>query len=105
MLPALWFRPPMPRSLTSSPVLSAKRKPPKPASTRCRWLQPGSYRVSVQAEGFRALTREGIRLEVAQTAGLNFTLEVGATSESITVQENAALLEAGSNAIGGVFTT
>src|SRR5581483_1957018 len=67
-------------------------------------LQPGTYRVSVQAEGFRTLTREEIRLEVAQTAALDFTLEVGATSESITVQETTALLEAGTNAIGGVVT-
>src|ERR1051325_2188942 len=67
-------------------------------------LQPGMYRVSVEAQGFRSVSRAGVQLEVAQTAALDFTLEVGATSESITVQETAALLEVGTNAIGGVVT-
>src|SRR5690348_6020841 len=40
-------------------------------------LQPGNYRVSVQAPGFRVISRSGIQLEVAQTAALDFTLEVG----------------------------
>ena len=53
-------------------------------------LQPGMYQVNVRAESFRTLTREGIRLEVAQTAALDFTLEAGATSESVTVQETTA---------------
>src|SRR5438477_9318431 len=44
-------------------------------------LQPGNYRVSVQAPGFRAVSRSGVQLEVAQTAALDFTLEVGAASE------------------------
>ena len=50
-------------------------------------LQPGKYSVTVEAQGFRSMTRPGVELEVAQTAALNFTLEVGAASESITVQE------------------
>src|SRR5215469_10092901 len=36
-------------------------------------LQPGVYSVSVQADGFRTMSRAGIRLEVAQTATLDFT--------------------------------
>src|SRR5205823_12496211 len=67
-------------------------------------LQPGAYRISVQAPGFRLLNRAGIRLEVAQTVALNFTLEVGAASETINVIESSPLLESGTNAIGGVVT-
>jgi len=52
-------------------------------------LQPGSYRVSVQAQGFRAVSRAGVQLEVAQTAALDSTLDVGAASESITVTDSA----------------
>src|SRR5205807_7569504 len=67
-------------------------------------LQPGSYRVSVQAQGFRAVSRAGVQFEVAQTAALDFTLDVGAASESITVTDSAPLLDSGSNAIGGLVT-
>ena len=67
-------------------------------------LQPGNYRINVEAAGFRAINRSGIHLAVAQTAVLDFTLELGATSDSITVTDTAPLLDAGSNAIGGVVT-
>jgi carboxypeptidase family protein len=68
-------------------------------------LQPGNYRVSVQAPGFRAVSRTGIQLEVAQTAAMDFTLDVGAATESITVTDSAPLLDSGSNAIGGLVTS
>lgn len=65
-------------------------------------LQPGTYSVNVQAAGFRTVSRSGVQLEVAQTAQLDFSLEVGATAESLTVTDTAPLLDSGSNAIGGV---
>lgn len=65
-------------------------------------LQPGMYRAQVQLEGFKSLTRTGIRLEVAQTGRVDFTLEVGSTADSIDVTDQAPLLDAGSNAIGGL---
>jgi hypothetical protein len=48
-------------------------------------LQPGHYRVTVQKEGFRPLTRSGITLEVEQTARVDFVLELGAVTESVQV--------------------
>src|SRR5436190_21436171 len=68
-------------------------------------LQPGGYRVGVQAPGFRAVSCAGVQLEVAQTAALDFTLDVGAASESVTVTDSAPLLDSGSNAIGGLVTS
>ena len=65
-------------------------------------LQPGMYGITVQADGFRPIRRSGIELKVAQTAQLDFSLELGAATESITVSGSAALLDAGSNAIGAV---
>jgi hypothetical protein len=65
-------------------------------------LQPGAYRINVQADGFRTVTRSGVVLKVAQTATLDFSLELGATSESITVSDTTPLLDSGSNAIGAV---
>jgi hypothetical protein len=67
-------------------------------------LQPGMYRIDVAAQGFRPVSRTGIKLAVAQTAALDFALEIGATTESITVTDTAPLLDAGSNAIGGLVS-
>ncbi|MCL5744461.1 MAG: TonB-dependent receptor, partial [Acidobacteria bacterium] len=68
-------------------------------------LQPGNYRISAHSEGFRGVSRSGVRLEVAQTAKVDFTLEVGATAESIDVTDTAPLLDAGTNAIGGLVSS
>jgi len=55
-------------------------------------LPPGQYRVVVQQQGFRPITRSGITLEVDQRAELNFTLEVGALTEQIEVTAAVAQL-------------
>ncbi len=46
------------------------------------------------------MSRGVILLEVAQTARVDFTLEVGSTTESVDVTDQAPLLDTGSNAIG-----
>ena len=67
-------------------------------------LQPGSYRIKIQAPGFRTIQRSGVTLVVAQTALLDFKLELGTSSQSIAVTDTAPLLDASSSAIGGVVT-
>ncbi len=67
-------------------------------------LQPGVYRVEVQAPGFKKVERSGITLVVAQTAQINFNLELGSSSQSVSVTDTAPLLDASSSAIGGVVT-
>jgi hypothetical protein len=56
-------------------------------------LPPGHYNVSVSASGFKQFTRTGISVDAGQTIPLNLTLEVGATTESVTVQADATLLK------------
>jgi len=67
-------------------------------------LQPGVYRVDVQAPGFKTVQRSGITLVVAQTAQINFNLELGSSTQSVSVTDTAPLLDASSSAIGGVVT-
>jgi hypothetical protein len=57
-------------------------------------LPPGSYSVAVTAAGFKKLTRAGITVDAGQTLPLNLALEVGASSESVTVTAEATLLKA-----------
>lgn len=66
-------------------------------------LPPGAYRVRIEKQGFRTVTRSGVVLNVDQVARLNFTLEVGSVSESIDVTAAAPLLEASTSSLGQVI--
>ena len=57
-------------------------------------LAVGSYTISVQAQGFKVAKETGLELTAGQRLRASYTLEVGATSESVTVTAEAALLNA-----------
>src|SRR5947208_11026014 len=67
---------------------------------RMPYLPPGTYKITVSSPGFRAAVRENVVLSVAQTLTVDFTLEVGNASESITVSSESPLLETGTAEIG-----
>src|SRR5579864_8309755 len=56
-------------------------------------LPVGTYEVTVTVPGFKKFVRQGLRVEVAQTLGIDIALEVGVTSESVTVSGDASLLK------------
>jgi hypothetical protein len=62
---------------------------------------PGRYRVAARLEGFKALDRRGIVLNVGQTTTLDLSLEVGELAETITVTGDAPLVDVSSTEIGG----
>ncbi|MFN0101438.1 MAG: carboxypeptidase regulatory-like domain-containing protein [Bryobacteraceae bacterium] len=66
------------------------------------FLQPGTYSATVEAPGFKKATRTGFELSVNQTATLSFSLELGATSQEVTVTAEAELLDDSSADRGGV---
>jgi carboxypeptidase family protein len=53
----------------------------------------GTYELSVSVPGFKKSVRPGIIVSVAATVRVDFTLEVGAATESVTVQAEAPLLK------------
>jgi hypothetical protein len=55
-------------------------------------LPVGTYEVSVAVPGFKKYVRRGITVEVAQTLRIDIPLEVGGSTESVTVQADAPLL-------------
>ena len=67
-------------------------------------LDPGRYRVEVQAAGFKAAVRSGIVLQVEQVARLDFTLEVGGVNEKVEVTGMAPLVESETSSVGQVIT-
>jgi hypothetical protein len=60
---------------------------------RFLFLIPGSYKLTVEANGFRTFERTGITLQVGQSAEVHAPLQVGTMTETITVSSSAALLE------------
>ena len=67
-------------------------------------LPAGQYEITVTVPGFKKYTRSGIRVEVAQTLRIDIGLEVGAASESVTVQADAALLKTESGELSHTIT-
>jgi hypothetical protein len=53
-------------------------------------LPPGQYRLQVSKIGFKSLIKPGIVLNVQSAVALNFTLPIGATSETVTVDAGAS---------------
>lgn len=66
-------------------------------------LSPGSYSISVSAEGFRPVSNEAIRLSIGGEVEASFVLEVGPASDAITVSGESSALEATQAAIGNVI--
>ncbi|WP_260706568.1 TonB-dependent receptor [Edaphobacter flagellatus] len=55
-------------------------------------LPPGQYRVQVSKIGFKTIVTPGVVLNVQSAVALNFTLPIGAASETVTVEAGSALL-------------
>ena len=56
-------------------------------------LNPGNYTVAAEATGFKKVVRSGIFLETTDVRDVDFTLEVGAATESVTVTSEAPLVD------------
>jgi len=56
-------------------------------------LPTGTYEIDVTVPGFKKFVRSGITMGTAQTLRIDVSLEVGAATESVTVQADASLLK------------
>src|SRR5215813_2756053 len=63
-------------------------------------LQPGIYKITVRKEGFRTFIRFGVKLDVAQPARVDFSLPLGSTQETITVEGTTSLLNGENASVG-----
>src|SRR5262249_45674983 len=57
-----------------------------------RYLQPGSYRVTVEKTGFQKYIQSNILLDVEQTVSVNIPLKIGDVSTTVEVEAAAAQL-------------
>jgi hypothetical protein len=68
-------------------------------------LQPGSYDVIVQKEGFKPVSRREMKLQVDDRVTLDFRLEVGAQNETVTVEAETPPLRFQDAQAGDVITS
>src|SRR6185503_3741478 len=56
-------------------------------------LPPGTYRVIVQKFAFRTIVKPDVELHVQDVIALNFSLELGSVTQSVTVEAGAPLIQ------------
>ena len=67
-------------------------------------LPPGNYQLKFTASGFKTSTVGPVTVNVTETAVANQALEVGAVSESVTVEANIQTLQTESSTLGTTVT-
>ncbi|HTR37071.1 MAG TPA: carboxypeptidase regulatory-like domain-containing protein [Bryobacteraceae bacterium] len=68
-------------------------------------LPIGPYRMEVSKQGFATYVQTGIELQVATNPTVDVTLKLGAVSEQVQVEANAALVETEATGVGNVMET
>ena len=63
-------------------------------------LTPGEYSVTVKAAGFQTLTEEHVMVDALANVGLSPKLQIGAASQSVTVEAGASILKTDDVALG-----
>src|SRR5437899_9757556 len=66
-------------------------------------LPVGAYELTTELPGFKQQVRRGINLVVGQEAVVNLTLEVGAAAESVTVTDEAPIVNATLSSTSGLI--
>jgi hypothetical protein len=68
-------------------------------------LPPGTYRISAELTGFKTAVRDAVRLEVNQQQRADFTLEIGAISEEVTVTAELPMVQTTTATVGTVVSS
>jgi hypothetical protein len=67
-------------------------------------LQPGVYKVRVEAKGFKTVDRVNIAVEVAQDLRVDISLPAGQVSETMVVTSEVPLVNSTSSTLGGTLS-
>jgi Carboxypeptidase regulatory-like domain/TonB dependent receptor len=63
-------------------------------------IQPGEYDLTVSKGGFKTSQREDVTLDVNQTSTIDYTLDPGVVTQTVTVQATVAALETSTSELG-----
>ncbi|MEO7142288.1 MAG: TonB-dependent receptor [Bryobacteraceae bacterium] len=69
------------------------------------FLPPGAYNVTAEVSGFKTFVRQGLPVSTGDRIGLDIKLQLGETSEAITVTGDAPLLDTTTATAGQVITS
>jgi hypothetical protein len=67
-------------------------------------LQPGTYKIRVEAKGFKTTERPNVVIEVATDVRADFLLQTGQVTEMVVVQEDVPLVNTTSSTLGGTLS-
>src|SRR5690348_6992271 len=68
-------------------------------------LQPGNYKVKIEANGFKPLEVPSVTVAVTETAVLDRNLEVGAQAQTVTVESDVVAVQTENSALGTVASS
>src|SRR6266849_9588261 len=66
-------------------------------------LQPGTYKVRVEAKGFKAIERQNVVLEVGKEIRVDLSVQPGDQVQTVTVTESIPLVETTNATLGGTL--
>ena len=69
------------------------------------FLQPSEYTLRAEAPAFKVAVRQGLTLSTGEHPVIDFELEVGDTSQAVTVTAEVPLVESSTGSTGQVITT
>ena len=67
-------------------------------------LQPGTYKIHVEAKGFKSVERPNVLIEVASDVRADFALQPGQVTETVTINEDVPLVNTTSSTLGGTLS-
>src|SRR6185437_15192335 len=67
-------------------------------------LPAGSYSIMAEAAGFERYEQRGIDVKTDQNSTVSFTLKIGSSTQSVTVEANAQMIETRSGSLSQVIT-
>jgi hypothetical protein len=68
-------------------------------------LQPGTYKITVEAQGFKRAVSTDVTVSVGQAAQVNIPLEIGLASETVTIVESQEVINSTSPTLTNVINT
>jgi hypothetical protein len=66
-------------------------------------LPPGEYSVRAEAKGFKAAEHKSVVVEVGQDTRVDVSLEIGASTQTVTITEAVPLVDTSSATLGGTI--
>lgn len=67
-------------------------------------LLPGTYKIHVEAKGFKTVERPNVLIEVATDVRADFSLQPGQVTETVVVDEEVPLVNTTSSTLGGTLS-